>query len=343
MRITVGGALRLTTELLTAVGCPGEGADDAARALVTADAWGSASHGLLRLPWYLDRARAGGLTMAAEPQVTMDTGPFLRWAGGGGFGLAQVAAATRAAAARARTHGVAVVAVEDSNHCGALGVHAATVAREGVVAVVLSDGPAAMPPWDGDRAVLSTSPIAAAFPTSPRPILVDLATTAVARGRVAAAAAEGSALEPGWAYAADGAPTLDPQEALRGMLAPLGGAKGFALAVAVEALTAGLVGPTRSEHIPDFFSAEAQGEPQGIAHLVLCLDPAIVDPSGRAGARWVDLGISIQDAGGRVPGWGKPTLDELGPDHVLELAPTTAQALRVRCAQLEVTPAPDSS
>ena len=111
------------------------------------------------------------------------------------------------------------------------------------MSLVFSCGPAVLPPWGGTERLLSTSPIAAGFPTGPRPVIIDLALSTVARGKIAAYAQRGEPLPDGWALDADGNPTNDAQEALVGMLSPLGGAKGFALAYLVEALTGALIGP----------------------------------------------------------------------------------------------------
>src|SRR5690606_23493529 len=111
--------------------------------------------------------------------------------------------------------------VADSGHCGALGVYALDIARKGQIGLVFSNGPAALPPWGGTKALLSTSPIAAGIPLSPRPAVVDLALSAVARGKVGAKARAGEPIPEGWALDREGRPTTDPREALTGMLAPL--------------------------------------------------------------------------------------------------------------------------
>src|SRR5690606_32119204 len=99
--------------------------------------------------------------------------------------------------------------VGDSGHCGALGVYALPMLRAGRVGLVFSNGPAVMPPWQGSQPVLSTSPLAAGIPAGDQHAIVDLATTAVARGKIAAAARSGDPLPDGWAVDAAGQPTND--------------------------------------------------------------------------------------------------------------------------------------
>ncbi len=305
MNVTVAEARSLTTELLGRAGLSPARAEATAHVLTVAEAWGLGSHGLLRLPVYLDRIAAGGHPVDVDLRTVTDTGPLLTLDGQGGLGHWQLAEATSAAIDRTRRYGIAGVAVANSGHCGALGVYAAEIARQGLAGLVFSCGPAVLPPWGGAERLLSTSPIAAGFPLPEGTTVVDLALSTVARGKIAAHAQTDTPLPDGWALDAEGEPTNDPQVALSGMLSPLGGAKGFALAFMVEALTAGLVGPLLSADVPDFFAADRRGDPQRIAHLVIALDPARTDGNGdHAGAmsRLADLAERTANAGGRVPG-----------------------------------------
>jgi (2R)-3-sulfolactate dehydrogenase (NADP+) len=323
MKVTVDEATTLATELLVQTGLDADKAQSTARVLVLAERWGISSHGFLRLPIYLTRTNAGGFPADAELLTTLDTGPLLTLDGSGGMGHWQMTRATDEAVARAGQYGISAVAVGNSGHCGALGVYAADAAAAGMVALVFSCGPAVLPAWGGTRPLLSTSPVAAGFPLADGPVIVDMALSTVARGKIAAYAREGRPLPDGWALDADGVPTNDAQAALTGLLAPLGGAKGFALAFMVEALTAGLVGPLLSADIPDFFSAETQDRPQSIAHLLIVLDPSKLDAGGDpdAGAkRMQDLAQRTREMGGRVPGSRRIAVEDVSDGDVVEIA-----------------------
>lgn len=313
--LTVGAARTLACDLLTAAGVPALPAARTAEALVLADAWGIGSHGLMRLPYYLERLRAGGCNPSASLRPVIDTGPLACYDGEDGLGHWQVWQAAEEARTRCLTSGVAAVAVGRSSHCGALGVYTLPLVSAGLVGLVFSNGPAVMPPWGGSAPVVSTSPIAAGIPCQPHPAIVDLATSAVARGRIQAHAQRGEPLGEGWAFNAAGSPTTDPAEALAGMLAPLGGQKGFALAFLVEALTGGLVGPALSTEVSDMFNPSDDARPQRISHLVLALDPARLDVDGKADGRLDQLAASVVAAGGRIPGGSRP----LRPDDGTEL------------------------
>jgi len=322
MRTTVRELRELATAAFTTAGLSKTYAQQSADVLIAAEAWGLQSHGFLRLPVYLDRLASGGYNKAAKLVAQQDTGPLAVFNGQQGLGLWQMVQASEEAAMRAKKYGIAAVAVADSGHCGALGYSVDQLARQGLVGLAFSTGPATLPPWGGNKKLLSTSPIAAGFPIDGVPIVIDMALSTVARGKIAAMAKTGEPLPDGWALDAYGQATNDAKEALEGMLSPLGGAKGFALAFMVESLTAGLIGPTLAADAPDFFDKGAYDQPQGIAHLVIAIDPSLTDGSGisnRARKRLTDLTVRTKSAGGRAPGANRRSLAELSEDEVLEI------------------------
>ncbi|TWH18333.1 Ldh family oxidoreductase [Prauserella rugosa] len=301
---TAGRLRVLVRDLLVASGVPEPHAERTAEILVLADVWGVASHGVLRLPHYLARLEAGGCRADAALAEESTTGGVAVYDGNAGLGHWQLWEAARRAVELCRTSGVAAVAIRNSSHCGALGAYVYPALEAGMIALVFTNGPAVMPPWNGHRAVLSTSPMAAGVPARPRPLVLDLATSAVARGTIAWRAQTGVELEPGWAFDVEGRPTTDPAAALRGMLTPMGGAKGYAVGLLVEALTGALVGPNLSEAVPDMFDRGDDATPQGIGHLVLTLRPDLFGSggTGRNEDRFTALADAIVAAGGRTPG-----------------------------------------
>lgn len=299
-QLTVGAAIERATELLIAAGMEPLNAATSARAIVASDRWGIGSHGLMRLPFYLDRLKAGGINPKAELKKVTDMPGLVIFDGDDGLGHWQIQYAAELAAERAKINGIAAVGVGRSSHCGALGIYVWPMIDEGLVGIAFSTGPAVMPPTGGNKPLLSTSPLAAGIPTNP-PTVVDLATSAVARGKIQAKAQAGAELEPGWAFTKDGAPTTDAKEALAGMLAPLGGAKGYALAVLVESLTGVLIGPTLSKNIPDMFNHDFDSAPQEIAHFVIAIDAARLSVDGENN-RLGEFAGEVKSAGGRLPG-----------------------------------------
>lgn len=324
---TFAGVRDDAAALLRALGVPAAEADVTAMAITLAERWGLASHGLMRLPFYLARLRSGGVRPDAELHVVRDSGPVVACDGQGGLGHWQAWQAAQMAAERCSRYGLAAVSVGNSSHCGALGVYALPIVEAGYLGLVFSNGPAVMPPWGGSAPILSTSPIAAGIPCRPQPAIIDMATSAVARGRIAERAQRGEQLPAGWALDAAGSPTIDPQAALRGMLAPLGGAKGYALALLVEALTGGMVGPALSSGVADMFDAGAEAVPQRISHLMVAVDPAQLDVDGAGQRRLDELAALVVASGGRLPGGRRRPPGEIPPSEPLTVSPTTAAQL----------------
>ncbi len=299
-QLTVGVAIERAQKLLEAAGVPSKEAATTARCIVASDRWGIGSHGLMRLPFYLSRLQAGGINPKAELKTVTDLPSLVVFDGDDGLGHWQLQNAAELATKRALVNGIAAVGVGRSNHCGALGIYVWPMINQGLVGIAFSTGPAVMPPWGGNKSLLSTSPIAAGIPTNP-PTVVDLATSAVARGKIQAKAQAGAELEPGWAFTKDGAPTTDAKEALAGMLAPLGGVKGYAVAVLVESLTGMLIGPTLAKNIPDMFAADQNALPQQISHFMIAIDASKLSVDGN-NSRTADFANEVKAAGGRLPG-----------------------------------------
>ena len=323
--LTVGRAIERATELLIDAGMEPSNAAISANAIVASDRWGIGSHGLMRLPFYLERLKAGGINSKAALKKVTDMPGLVIFDGEDGLGHWQLHHASHLAAERAKVNGIAAVGVGRSSHCGALGIYVWPMIDAGLVGIAFSTGPAVMPPWGGNKTLLSTSPVAAGIPTNP-PTVVDLATSAVARGKIQAKAQAGADLEPGWAFTKDGVPTLDAKEALAGMLAPLGGAKGYALAVLVESLTGVLIGPTLSKNIPDMFNHDHDAKPQEIAHFVIAIDASKLSVDGENN-RLVDFGSEVKSAGGRLPGSNRVNPGKLNLNDEITITESVAAQL----------------
>ena len=301
MTLTASAAITLTIELLVKSGLEIENAELSARAIVSADVWGIPSHGLMRLPFYLRRIEKGGINPAAGLKEIMSTPSVASFDGEGGLGHWQLLRAAHLSSSMARETGIALVSISNSNHCGSLGVYVYPALDRNQLSMVFSNGPAVMPAFGGKKPILSTSPLAAGIPAHPVPIVIDLATSAVARGKIATAAQKGESIPQGWAFDKDGNPTIDAHTALSGMLAPLGGAKGFALALLVESLSAGLSGGMPASEIPDMFNAADDQKKQMISHSIITIDPERITGTNSYAA-FDGLAEGILDSGGRIPG-----------------------------------------
>jgi len=333
-QLNVGSAVTLAQSLLEAVGVPTTEAKMTARAIVASDRWGIGSHGLMRLPFYLSRLQAGGINPKAELKIVTDLPSLVIFDGDDGLGHWQLQKAAEVASERAQINGIAAVGVGRSNHCGALGIYVWPMINRGLVGIAFSTGPAVMPPWGGNKALLSTSPMAAGIPTNP-PTVIDLATSAVARGKIQAKAQAGSELEPGWAFTKDGIPTTDAKEALAGMLAPLGGAKGYAIAVLVESITGMLIGPTLAKNIPDMFASDQDAKPQEISHFVIAIDAAKLTVDG-SNSRTAEFAEEVKIAGGRLPGSNRVNPEALDSSDEITITDLVKDQLTLWATKLGV-------
>lgn len=314
MSIKTEHALAHATAMLVAAGVPQENAALTARAIVTSDVWGNPSHGLMRLPFYLQRITMGGVNAGANLKVISERGAITSIDGEDGLGHWQLWRAAELGVSKAKEFGISLVSVKNSSHCGALGVYLYPALDAGQIAMIFTNGPAVMPAVGGNAPLLSTSPIASGVPSNP-PMIIDLSTSAVARGKIANAAKAGGSIPEGWAVNAKGEPITDAKEALMGMLAPLGGAKGFALGLMVESLSAGLSGGALSREVPDMFNPDDDTKPQGISHTVITIDPNDLGDS----ASYDDfnkLASSITETGGRVPGSKRTHPNQLGTGEI---------------------------
>lgn len=261
--------------LLLAAGVPDDHAVVITQVIVDADLRGKHSHGVGLLPLYVRGILAGQINASPELRVLHERGVISVLDGDNGLGHVVGTRAMQMAIERAGDEGVGLVAVRRSNHYGAAGYFADLAADQGMIGYTTSNAAPVMPAWGGRTAVLGNNPIAYAFPRKyPMPHLTfDMACTVVARGKIRIAAERGARIPEGWATAADGSPTTDPHAALQGLLLPLGGYKGYGLALVSEILAGVLSGALTTTRIP---RATADGADryasQGLGHLMLAIN-----------------------------------------------------------------------
>ncbi len=260
------------TEVLARAGAVREDAEVVADALVSADLRGVHSHGVVRTGIYLERLRAGSIRTGVQLSVLADWGAAVLCDAGASFGIVAAAQAMDLAVERARLHGVGAVGVRNSNHCGMLAYFVLRAVAQGAVGVALSNADAQVAPFGARVRYLGTNPLCVGIPVGGEPpVVLDMATSEVAHGRIRAAALRGERIPPTWALGPDGRPTTDPQEALRGALLPFGGAKGSGLALVVDVLAGLLTGARSGPEITPLY--EDVQRAQGVGHLMLALWP----------------------------------------------------------------------
>ena len=237
--VTLSDIERTCLAALAQVGTPDANARLQVSLLLEAELRGHVSHGLLRLPRLIERI-ANGVADAATTGKQAWRGNLLDVDGQNGLGPVVAMAALDAVSERAREAGVAVAAIRDCNHLGMLAWYAEQIAARGQAVIGFTTSEALVHPWGGRQGMLGTNPIAIGVPAEPRPLVMDMATSIVSMGKVHDYANRGQPLPAGWALDADGDPTTDAAAAKAGSVAPFGGAKGYALGLAIELLVSSL-------------------------------------------------------------------------------------------------------
>jgi LDH2 family malate/lactate/ureidoglycolate dehydrogenase len=244
---------RFAAAVLAAGGLPAADAERVGRLMVEADLLGAEGHGIFRLPRYMARLTAGGFNTAPEIQVIRQKGGLALIDGDNAMGHLVMDLATGLAIELARENGIGWVGARRSNHAGAAGVYATRMAEAGMLGIYLAVGNANhMAPWGGRELLLSTNPIAIALPTSDGPVLLDMATTVAAYGKVKVAAQRGETMPEGWMIDAEGQPLTDPTRAAGGSLLPIGGPKGFGLSLMFGLIAGTLNGAAFGRDVVDF-------------------------------------------------------------------------------------------
>lgn len=269
--------------LYRAVGLPDEHAALIADTLVRADMWGHSSHGVMRAPWYLDRVRHGVMKPVTEAVRVVDAGAIAVVDGREGVGQVIARDAMRDAIARAKQHGVGVVSVRNSNHHGALGYFTRLAAEAGCIGMLTANGGPAMAPWGGKRMAVGTNPWSIAAPAGRHPpMMLDIANTVVARGKIFLARQKGIPIPDNWAMDADGNRTTDPIAALAGVILPMAEHKGYAIAMMIDVLSGVLSG---SGILTEVNSPYKIDKPSRSGHFFLALDIAAFGPLAAFHAR----------------------------------------------------------
>jgi (2R)-3-sulfolactate dehydrogenase (NADP+) len=280
-----------------------------AAALTAAEVDGQTGHGLARVPSYAAQASAGKVDGFAEPVAQQTRPGSLLIDAHNGFAYPALDLGIARLPALAAACGIAAAGFVRSHHFGVAGRHVERLAEAGVLALAFGNTPKAMAAWGGRGPLLGTNPIAFAAPQAGRPpIVVDLALSQVARGKIVAAARKGEAIPAGWAVDEQGVPTTDADAALQGALLPLGGAKGAALALMVEILSAALTGAQFAFEASSFF--DAHGAPPGVGQLLIAIDPGAFGGTDLFARRVALLAETIESDGARLPGSRRLALRE---------------------------------
>lgn len=246
---------RFIAEALAVVGLLLDDAAATAELMVLADLRGADGHGIFRLPQYIRRIRAGGINVRPNMRIASAASAIAVLDGDNGMGHLVMRHAAELAVERAKELGIGWVGTRASNHAGPAALYAMMPAAHDMIGLYLAVANANhMAPWGGCELLLGTNPIAVAIPAGNEPpIVLDMATTVVSYGTVKVAALSGSALPQGWMIdPKDGSPLTDPRRSGEGLLLPIGGYKGYGLALIFGLLAGTLNGAAFGRDVVDF-------------------------------------------------------------------------------------------
>jgi L-2-hydroxycarboxylate dehydrogenase (NAD+) len=258
LKVTFDRLKEFIRQALTKLGLPDSDAATVAALMAQADLQGSDGHGVSRLPQYARRIKAGGFNIRPNIHVVREQVSTALLNGDNGMGHLVMKRAAEIAIEKARTTGIAWVSSQFSNHAGPASLYASMPLAHDMIGLYFAVGNANhLPPWGGLDMLLSTNPIAAAIPAGDeKPIILDMATTVAAYGKVKTKALRGETMPEGWMIDRQGKPLTDPKRADEGMLLPLGGMeagyKGYGLAMIIGLLAGTLGGAAMGRDVIDF-------------------------------------------------------------------------------------------
>jgi len=267
-----------TTHALEAVGISREEAKIIAELMTRADVQGSEGHGIFRLPQYIRRIKGGAVNLKPKIRIVREAAGMAVVDGDNGMGHLVMRFATEKTIEKAKTAGVAWVGVKWSNHAGPASLYASMPLAHDMIGLYLAVGNANhLPPWGGIDMLLSTNPIAVAIPAGEeQSVVLDMATTVAAYGKVKTKAQRGEMMPEGWMMDRQGRPLIDPKRSNEGFLLPIGGYKGYGLALIFGLLAGTLNGAAMGKDVVDFNADDTT--PTNTGHAIVAINVEAFQP-----------------------------------------------------------------
>jgi len=269
----------VVARILKEVGVPDQPAKTVAESLVDADLEGVSSHGVLLLPLYVSRIQAGSVAPDAELTTVIDSDAVTVLDAGHGLGQPSGDRAMEMAIAKAQSFGLGLAAVRRAFHFGMTRRYTLRAASLGLIGVAMCNTRPLMPAPGGAERLVGNNPMSIALPVAGEtPLVLDMAMSEAAMGKIRMAAQAGGTIPESWATDSRGVPTSDPAEAIEGMLLPMGGHKGFGLAFMIDLLCGLLSGGSWGSHVQPLYGDPSV--PYDCSHLFAAIDVSRFRPVG---------------------------------------------------------------
>ena len=328
-----------------AVEIPPADARSIAELMVRADVQGSEGHGIFRLPQYIRRIKGGAVNLRPDIRVVREAAGMALVDGDNGMGHLVMRFATERAIEKAKAAGVSWVGVRWSNHAGPASLYANMPLAHDMIGLYLAVGNANhLPPWGGLDMLLSTNPIAVAVPAGEEPaVVLDMATTVAAYGKVKTKAQRGETMPEGWMMDRQGRPLIDPTRAGEGFLLPIGGYKGFGLALVFGLLAGTLNSAAMGKDVVDFNADDTT--PTNTGHAIVAIDVEAFQPVAEFKKSVDTLIRDIRNSqrlpgvdAVRLPGDGARAAREDRMGNGVPLPPPLAASLKQLATELKLAP-----
>jgi LDH2 family malate/lactate/ureidoglycolate dehydrogenase len=284
-----------------ACGLPVGDAEQVAGLMVEADLRGSDTHGVIRLPLYVRRLKAGGIKTRPDIRLVREQPAAALVDGDNGMGHLVMRFAAQTAIAKAKRSGAAWVGARMSNHAGPAALYAMMPLAHDMIGIYLAVGSNNhLPPWGAQENLLGTNPIAVAIPAQAEPpVVLDMAPTVAAFGKVRLKAQRGEEMPVGWMIGRDGKPLTDPKRADEGLLVPIGDYKGYGLSLIIGLLAGALNAAAFGRDVIDF--VKEPGKPTNTGHAIVALSIEAFAPAEQFKLQ-VDAAIGAMRGAQRLPG-----------------------------------------
>ncbi|MBZ2174128.1 Ldh family oxidoreductase [Schnuerera sp. xch1] len=263
---------KFVTDVFKHLGVREEDAKLAADVVVQSDVTGVNTHGLARMPMYVRRLQQKAVNPTPNIRQTNESENLIALDGDNGPGNVVGPTAINMCIEAAKKHGFAAVSIKNSNHYGVGNYYGWKFAEANLIGMTMTNSTPNVAPTGGSVSMIGTNPVTIAIPAGKHyPLVLDMATSVVAFGKIRKAAEEGKKIPLGWAVDKDGKPTEDPNEALNGSLLPIGGYKGYGLAMVIDILSAVLSQSAYGLDIGNKFDPDCT-KPEKIGHFMLAID-----------------------------------------------------------------------
>ncbi|MEK3646339.1 Ldh family oxidoreductase [Aeribacillus sp. FSL M8-0235] len=271
MRYPVEDLKKFVVAVMTTAGLEEEESKIFADGLLFADLRGIGSHGISRLRTYAKRVECGVVSSNITPEIIMDSGALLAVDGKNGIGVSVALQVMDICIERAKQYGCSFVGVKNGTHFGTGAYLTKYAANKNMIGFAISNSEAAVVPIGGAKPMLGTNPLSVSIPAGKHnPLVLDMATSVVARGKVVLAEKEGKTIPDSWCVDANGAPTTDPKAALEGAMLPFGGAKGYAISLIIDLMCSSLAGALDGRKTHRFW--DDFENPQNVGYFIGAFD-----------------------------------------------------------------------